>query len=145
MENLKLIKIAELQPTSRNISLSARVLSIGEPKEVISKRTGEKRLLAEALIGDETGTIILTLWDDKVGVLEVGNTYVFQNAFVTVFRGSMRLNIGKYGNVNKSNKEISEDMVNKSRNLSEEKVKMPSFQRRRRKSFRKSGSGRRSY
>ena len=124
MEGIKTIKIANLKPTSRRINLRARILEIGESKEVISKKSGEQRRLAEALIGDETGTILLTLWDDKIEAVEVGGTYDFKNAFVTVFKGSMRLNVGKYGEIEKSSEEISEEEVNREKNLSEEKVTM---------------------
>lgn len=123
MENIKTVKIANLRPNSKRINLRARVLNIGESKEVFSKRSGEKRELVEALIGDDTATILLTLWDDKVKVVEVGHTYLFKNAFVTVFKGSMRLNVGKYGEVEESEEEISEESVNTERNLSEEKVR----------------------
>lgn len=122
MEGLKTIKIYNLKPNSKRINLKARVLEIGESKEVVSRKSGEQRRLAEALIGDETGVILLTLWDDKIDLVEVGGTYNFKNAFVTVFKGSMRLNIGKYGEVEKSSDEISEEEINRERNLSKEKV-----------------------
>ena len=124
MEGIKTIKIANLKPNSRRINLRARVLDIGESKEVTSRKSGEQRRLAEALIGDETGTILLTLWDDKIDAVEVGGTYEIKNAFVTVFKGSMRLNVGKYGEIEKSSEEIADDEVNREKNLSEEKVPM---------------------
>ncbi len=122
MEGVRTIKIANLKPSSKRINLKARVLEISESKEVVSRKSGEQRKLAEALIGDETGVILLTLWDDKVESVEVGGTYDIKNAFVTVFKGSMRLNVGKYGEIEKSDEEIAEEDVNKERNLSEEKV-----------------------
>lgn len=124
MEGIRTIKIANLKPNSKRINLRARVLEIGESKEVTSKKSGEQRRLAEALIGDETGTILLTLWDDKIEAVEVGGTYEIKNAFVTVFKGSMRLNVGRYGEIEKSSEEITEEEVNREKNLSEEKVPM---------------------
>ena len=117
-----MIKIEDLRPNARNINLVARVLSIGESKEVISRKTGERRRLAEALIGDSTGTILLTLWDEKIEIIEEGETYIIKNAFVTVFKGSLRLNVGKYGAIEKSEEKIEEESINKERNRSEEVI-----------------------
>ncbi len=123
MENIKMVKIADLKPNSRKINVIARVLNVGESVEVTSRRSGETRRLAEALIGDETGVILLTLWDDKVGAVEEGTTYIIKNAFVTVFKGSLRLNVGRYGEIEKSEEEIPEESINMERNRSEEKVR----------------------
>ena len=53
--------------------------------------------VAEALIGDETGSIYLTLWDDNIERVEDGQILNIKDAYVNLFRGSMRLNIGRYG------------------------------------------------
>ncbi len=119
------VKISELTPKSKNIDLVARVLKLESEREFTSRRTGEHHKLVEFLIGDETATIIMTLWDEKTESVEVGKTYKISNAFVSVFRGSMRLNVGKYGNIEEAEKEIPEDSINIAVNRSNEKVEAP--------------------
>ena len=124
MESIKTLKIESLKPFAKNVNVIARVLNKGETKEVTSKKTGDRRRLAEALIGDETGTIILTLWDDNIEKVESGGTYLFQNTFVTIFNGHMRLNLGKYGGVSKSDVEIEESSINRDNNLSDKEIRV---------------------
>jgi len=120
------VKISELTPQSKNVDLVARVLRLEGEKEFTSNRTGKQHKLAEFLIGDETATIIMTLWDEKIKNVEVGKTYQISNAFVTVFRGSMRLNVGKYGKIEEATADIPEESINTSVNKSSEKVSVPS-------------------
>ncbi len=53
--------------------------------------------VAEALIADETGSIYLTLWDDVLDAVEDDQIMNIKDAYVNLFRGSMRLNLGRYG------------------------------------------------
>jgi len=52
-----------------------------------------------------------------------------KNGYITVFRDSMRLSIGRYGSIEDSNKTIEE--VNEENNISERKVERPRSYRRR--------------
>ena len=58
-------KVKDLQPTSKQVNLLAKVVALGEQKE-ITPRYGAPRRLVEATIGDETATVILTLWEDQI-------------------------------------------------------------------------------
>jgi replication factor A1 len=39
----------------------------------------------------------LTLWDDNIEKVNDNDTVRIENGYVTLFKGNMRLNIGKYG------------------------------------------------
>mgnify|MGYP000568944704 CR=1 FL=1 len=117
-EEKPLEKVANLTPRSRNINLRVRVLELHEPKVVFSRVTGEQHKVAEALVGDETGVVLMSLWNDTIDQVKVDDTLDIENARVTLFNNTMRLTLGREGNLKKSSVEISEDDVNKENNIS---------------------------
>jgi replication factor A1 len=96
-ESKELMKIGELNSYSRQVNTIVKVVSKTETREVTSRIDQTSHRVAEALVGDETGTIYLTLWDDAIDNIEEGQTLSIKNAYVNLFRGSMRLNLGRYG------------------------------------------------
>jgi replication factor A1 len=90
-------KVMDLAPGSDGINVRVRVLEAGESR-VVETRSGSKTL-SEALVGDETGRIGLTLWGDHAGKLKKGQVVEVQNAFTTAFRGKVQLNVGNRGSI----------------------------------------------
>lgn len=119
------MKVENLKTYSRRVNVKVKVLSKTESREVTSKRSGSTFNVAEALVGDETGCVLLDLWDDDIEKFDEGDIISIRNGYVKLFRGSMRLNIGRYGQAEKIEEDIPE--VNTENNLSE---KTFSFQRR---------------
>ncbi|MGQ4834632.1 MAG: single-stranded DNA-binding protein, partial [Candidatus Asgardarchaeia archaeon] len=58
-------------------------------------------------VGDETGVIKMTLWDDQIDLIDEGNTYVLKNGYIGFFKNTLMLNVGKYGSIEDSDEEIS--------------------------------------
>jgi replication factor A1 len=94
------LKINDLKADMRNVDIRFRVIEKGEIKE-ITNREGKTLNLSEVEVGDETGRIYLTLWDDGIELLEIEDVGEVQNGFIKVIRGELRLNIGKYGKLAK--------------------------------------------
>ena len=92
------MKIGDLKSFSRKVYTVAKVISKGELREVTSKNDNSAHEVCEALIADDTGSVYLTLWDNNIHEIEKDMIIKLDNAYVNVFRGSMRLNLGKYGN-----------------------------------------------
>jgi replication factor A1 len=67
--------------------------------------------VAEALVADETGSVLLTLWNETIDEVNEEDAYEVRNGYVTLFRGSMRLNIGRYGSLTASEEVIDETNV----------------------------------
>lgn len=84
----------------RNVDIRFRVIEKGEIKE-ITNREGKTLSLSEVEVGDDTGRIYLTLWDDGIELLDIEDVGEVQNGFIKVIRGELRLNIGKYGKLTK--------------------------------------------
>lgn len=123
-------KIKDLTTYSRRVNLVAKILEMGEAREVSSSSDGQLHRVAEALVGDETGTVLMTLWDDNIDRFAVGEVVEVENGYAGTFRGSLRLNIGKYGNIDKRNIVIEE--IDTENNLSDREHRRQYPQRRRR-------------
>ncbi len=115
-EEVEYVKVGDLKPYLGKIYLKAKIVEIAETREV----SGGEHRVADALVGDESGCILLSLWDDSIDQFETGNTVHVENGYVSVFRESMRLTSGKFGTVTKIEEEISE--TNTDNNLSDKQV-----------------------
>ncbi|MEM0095778.1 MAG: hypothetical protein QW660_04000 [Candidatus Bathyarchaeia archaeon] len=118
------VKIAELTPTSRAVNVKAKVVSKSDVRNVASGRDGAPHTVCDALIGDETGCIYLTLWDDNIAKVQEGETIQIGNGYVTLFKGSMRLNVGRYGTLETA-KEALTCEINTQNNLSSKVYEQP--------------------
>ncbi|QRF74569.1 single-stranded DNA-binding protein [Thermoplasmatales archaeon] len=98
-------KIKDLTPSSRRVNVLAKVVSVGEPKS-IQTRFGEEKSVTEVIIADETGKIILSLWGDQAVQATDGATLYIDNGYVSLVRGHMRLNVGKYGTLSEGTEEV---------------------------------------
>ena len=93
------VSISSLREGDRNVNVRFRVLKKIMDREVFSRRDLSKHRLVELLVGDETGTIILTLWDSDADKVEVDRNYRLIGGYVTRFRGSLRLNLSRRGRI----------------------------------------------
>ena len=98
-------KVKDLTPSSKQVNVLVKVVGFSEEREITSK-FGEARKLVEATVGDETGTVLLTLWNEQIGQVQKDETVLIDNGFVSLVRGHIRLNVGKYGSMTKSDQTI---------------------------------------
>ena len=92
-------KIENLDGTEKNVDVTAKVV-FSEVKEIPSKDGGTRNIIS-GILGDETGTIQFTLWNDQP-VLENGAVYEFKNCYSKLWGDKVQLNIGTNGSVQKS-------------------------------------------
>ena len=90
-------KVGDLTPQSKAVNVTAKVVSKTEIREIPMGRDGSPHKVSDALIGDETGVVYLTLWDENIEKVNEADTVRVENGYVTLFKGNIRLNIGKYG------------------------------------------------
>jgi len=93
-----LMKVHELKPGMQHVNMEVKVLNVSKPKQVVAGR-GVTHEILEVEVGDETGSIMLVLWDEKVIPLEAGDVLRIENGFVSSYRGNWRLNVGRFGKV----------------------------------------------
>ncbi len=111
-------QVAELKPRMKNLVITFKVLEIGEEREVTSRNDGATHRVLDAIVGDATGTVAVPCWDETIDMLEVGKTFVLKNGYTGLFRGNLRLNIGKYGELSEAEEAIEE--VNMENDMSAE-------------------------
>jgi len=145
-ESEEFVVVEELNPNSRGVNVKIKVASKNEIREVFSRKTGEQLKVTEALVGDETGTLFLTLWNEDIDKVDIDQIYKINNGYCTVFKGSLRLNIGRYGTI-ESFEDAEFGDINTENNLSEKQYETPQFRSRRRPysrgTYRRSREGRR--
>jgi len=95
-ESKELTKVEKLTPNSREVNIIVKVVSKSEVRNVTGRDYSIRRV-ADALVGDETGCVYLTLWDDNIDKINEEANLRITNGYVNLFRGNMRLNIGRYG------------------------------------------------
>jgi replication factor A1 len=127
-------KVGELTPQSRAVNVLAKVVSKSEVRNITAGRDGAAHKVSDALVGDETGCIYLTLWDDNIEKVNDGDTISVKNGYINLFRGNMRLNIGRYGTLEISEQALAGE-VNTENNVSTQVHEQP------RRPFRGGGYG----
>lgn len=129
-------KIKDLTPQSKRVDVLAKCLEVSEPKDIPGK-FGNSRKVAEASVADETGAIILSLWDNQIGSIVKDDVMEIKNGYVSLVRGHMRLNVGKYGQLTKSQKPL--DSASTALNMSDKEYEQE------RRHFGGGGGGRGGY
>ncbi|UCD26886.1 MAG: hypothetical protein JSV75_01825 [Candidatus Bathyarchaeota archaeon] len=118
-ESKELVKIEKLTTSSREVNTIVKVVSKSEVRNVTGRDYSVHRV-ADALVGDETGCIYLTLWDDNIDRVKEEATLQVTNGYVNLFRGNMRLNTGRYGSFEVLEESPIEE-VNTENNLSDKR------------------------
>jgi replication factor A1 len=89
------MKLSELKGQMRRVSVKGRIREISSPRDVLT-RFGEARV-ATAVLTDDSDEIKLSLWNDQIDMVSVGDEVEVENGYVTEFRGEAQLNVGRYG------------------------------------------------
>ena len=67
-------------------------------REVRSKY-GRVLMVADATLKDETGKIVLTLWNEQVKQVMVGNKVKIENGYAKSYRNVLQLSTGRSGKI----------------------------------------------
>ncbi|HSU73105.1 MAG TPA: hypothetical protein VLJ21_04635 [Candidatus Binatia bacterium] len=87
--------IKDLKAKLGKVDLVADVVEKGSPRSF--DKFGKSGAVCDAKIKDETGEIKLTLWNDQVGQVNVGDKIHLSNGYVDEFRGTLQVSTGKFG------------------------------------------------
>jgi len=91
------LNIGELRDGAKRVDITATVVEKGNTREVQSRYKDETYKVASAVVADDSGNIKLTLWNEQIDQLQVGDKIRVENGYVTSFKGEIQLNVGKYG------------------------------------------------
>jgi replication factor A1 len=94
------MKISELKAGMRNVSVTAKVDSVGEPRTV-NLKAGGTNTVADAIISDDSGSIKLSLWGDDINKIQAGDRISVENGYINTFKGENSISVGKFGKLTK--------------------------------------------
>jgi len=80
-ESKELMKVEKLGPNSREVNTVVKVVSKSEVRNVTGRDYSVHRV-ADASVGDETGCVVLTLWDDNIDKINEEATLRVTNGYV---------------------------------------------------------------
>jgi len=98
------MKINEIKRGMSGISVEGKIADISESRRVRT-RYGS-RSVADATLEDETGSIKLSLWEEKIDAVHIGDKVKVSDAYVTEFRNQLQLNLPRSGKL-----EITEENI----------------------------------
>jgi ssDNA-binding replication factor A large subunit len=115
----KAYKLSDITGQLASVDLSVSLIAKGAPQEV-KRTTGETTKVARLIVGDETGIVSLSMWDEKaelVNQLEEGETVDLRGISVRERLGEVSLSLGRSGELQKSTKKIEARKVTKLNSL----------------------------
>ena len=98
--------------------MPVKILSLEEPRSM-----DNGTVICEGLVGDETGTVIMSFWNDECEAVENGLTIDLKDARANLVRGHMRISLGKHGSMKKAKSAL--ETIKESINLSDIEYEMP--------------------
>jgi len=90
-----MMKIKDLKPRQGKVDIEVEIVDIGEVREF--QKFGKAGRVATASAKDETGKINLTLWNDEIDSVKIGDKVKITNGYVNEFQGEMQLTSGRFG------------------------------------------------
>ncbi|MHA1712863.1 MAG: hypothetical protein ACTSW4_02295 [Candidatus Ranarchaeia archaeon] len=122
-EELEWSNVSDLGPSSRSVNLKFQAIRHTDEREVTSRHDNSTHRVSEVLVGDPSGVVLMTVWDDIIDQIKEGQSYILKNGYTSLFRGNIRLNIGRYGEIMESEEAVED--VNEEENISERTYEQP--------------------
>lgn len=91
------MNICDIKAGDSGINIEAEVIEKSYAREVRSKFGYRPLMVADATIKDETGKITLTLWNEQVSQVMVGDKVKIEDGYAKSFRDVLQLSTGKHG------------------------------------------------
>ncbi|MFW9922533.1 MAG: hypothetical protein ACFFDW_04495 [Candidatus Thorarchaeota archaeon] len=105
---MSFVKVKDLKPLSQpGINIIVRVIAKSEPRSVNTKY-GKSRV-CDFKVGDETGTITLSLWGTKINEANFGDLLEIKEGYTNVWQGNPQLSLGRNGTMTKIDDESFPD------------------------------------
>lgn len=91
------MQIKDLKPNQGNVNIVLKVIDKGNVRDF--DKSGKTGKVCTTTAKDETGSINLTLWNDDVEKVQVGDTVEIKNGFVSEWKGKLQITTGRNGNL----------------------------------------------
>ena len=87
--------IKDLSAGQGKVDVVVKVLEKGEVREF--QKFGKPGRVCNATVEDDSGKISLTLWNDDIDSVNVGDTIHVTNGYVSEWQGEKQLSTGRFG------------------------------------------------
>lgn len=91
------MEIKDIKPNTGNIDLVLNIVEKEKPRSF--EKFGKPGRVCNALVRDETGEIKMTLWNDDIDKVEVGDKVHLQNGWCSEFKGEKQISTGRFGKI----------------------------------------------
>ena len=99
-------KVEDLRVGMKKINLTCEVLETSEPSKVHTQFR-DNAVVSNAIVGDETGKMLLCLWDQQVNTVKVGDSIEVKNSHVAMFKGEKQLRLWQKRHHNQAGKAVN--------------------------------------
>ena len=99
------MEIKDLKPNAGNVDLVLEVVDKEEARTF--EKFGKSGSVCNVKVKDETGTVKMTLWNEDIESVKVGDKIHLQNGWCSEFRDELQISSGKFGKI-----EVVEAMEN---------------------------------
>jgi replication factor A1 len=97
-------KIDELKSGMKGVGVTAKIVKI-PLRKLVDTRWGGQSYVSNISIADETGSIRLSLWNNQIDSVQVGDVVEIENGYVASFAGEPQLRLGRKGTLSTINTE----------------------------------------
>jgi replication factor A1 len=87
--------VKDLQARMGNVNIELTISEKSEPREF--EKFGKTGRVCNCVGRDDTGKISLTLWNDDVDKVNIGDKVKITNGWVGEYQGELQLSTGKFG------------------------------------------------
>ena len=96
---LKKQEIGDLRFGMKGIDVKARIIEIPQAQQVFTRWGEGSSYVSNVMIADETGSIRLSLWNNQIYTVHVGDDVEIKNCKVSRFASELQLRIGRKGTI----------------------------------------------
>lgn len=87
--------IKDLQSGQGKVNIVGKISEMGDIREF--QKFGSAGKVANAKLADESGEIVLSLWNEQTEQVKVGDNVKITNGYVKEWQGEKQLSTGKFG------------------------------------------------
>lgn len=89
------MKLSELQPKQSEVNVEVEVIDLSEVREFT--KFGRVGRVCTATVKDDSAQMNMTLWNDDIDKVKVGDNLKLTNGFVNEWQGELQLTTGRAG------------------------------------------------
>ena len=104
-------KIGELSFGMKGVNVIAKIVEVPPARNVMT-RFGTFATVSNVMVADETGSVRLGLWNDKIERFHKGDEVELSTCKVSRFRGALQLSLGRKGTISTINQPQQEELIN---------------------------------